>query len=120
MALTASLTGEAREVAKVLYGIARDVRGGGLLARPPACIVAGGETTVTLKGAGKGGRNQELALAFLAELARDERGGPRHPFPVRLDGRHRRPHGCRRRIRVRRGVGSRGRGRLIHRRQLGR
>ena len=75
VALTASLAGEAREVAKVLYGIARDVRGGGLLAKAPACIVAGGETTVTLKGAGKGGRNQELALAFLAELARDERRG---------------------------------------------
>ena len=74
-ALTASMAGEAREVAKVLYGIARDVRGGGLLVNAPACIVAGGETTVTLKGAGKGGRNQELALAFLAELARDERQG---------------------------------------------
>ena len=55
VALTASLAGEAREVAKVLYGIAHDVRSSGLLAKAPACIVAGGETTVTLKGAGKGG-----------------------------------------------------------------
>ena len=38
------------------------------LARP-ACIVAGGETTVTLRGSGRGGRNQELALAAAADLA---------------------------------------------------
>ncbi|MGO9484460.1 MAG: glycerate kinase [Rhodomicrobium sp.] len=75
VALTSSMAGEAREVAKVLYGIARDVRDGGLLVKPPACVVAGGETAVTLKGSGKGGRNQELALAFLAELARDEHKG---------------------------------------------
>ena len=75
VALTSSLSGEAREAAKVLYGIARDVRDSALLAKAPACIVAGGETTVTLRGSGKGGRNQELALAFLAELARDERQG---------------------------------------------
>ncbi len=75
VALTSSLSGEAREAAKMLYGIARDVRDSGLLVNAPACILAGGETTVTLKGSGKGGRNQELALAFLGELARDERRG---------------------------------------------
>ncbi len=75
LALTSSLSGEAREAAKVLYGIARDVRDHGLLVKAPACIVAGGETTVTLRGSGKGGRNQELALAFLGELARDGRRG---------------------------------------------
>jgi hydroxypyruvate reductase len=75
VALTSSMAGEAREVAKVLYGVARDIRGSGLLVKAPACVVAGGETTVTLKGKGKGGRNQEMALAFLAELARDERKG---------------------------------------------
>ncbi|HET9590819.1 MAG TPA: MOFRL family protein, partial [Anaerolineales bacterium] len=35
----------------------------------PSCLIAGGETTVTLQGNGKGGRNQELALAAVAELA---------------------------------------------------
>jgi glycerate 2-kinase len=75
VALTSSMAGEAREVAKVLYGIARDIRDSGLLLKAPACVVAGGETTVTLRGKGKGGRNQELALAFLGELARDERMG---------------------------------------------
>lgn len=75
VALTSSLTGEAREVAKALYGIVRDIRDSGLLAARPACVIAGGETTVTLRGKGKGGRNQELALAFLAEMAQDERRG---------------------------------------------
>ena len=74
-ALTCALTGEAREVAKVLYGIARDVRDRDLLVARPAVIMAGGETTVTLTGPGKGGRNQEMALAFLAEMAKDEQGG---------------------------------------------
>jgi hydroxypyruvate reductase len=75
VALTSALTGEAREAAKFLYAIARDVRKSGLLAVPPACVIAGGETTVSLRGDGKGGRNQEMALAFLAELAKDERAG---------------------------------------------
>jgi hydroxypyruvate reductase len=75
VALTCSLTGEAREVAKVLYGVARDVRNSGLLVKKPAFVIAGGETVVTLSGTGKGGRNQEMALAFLGELARDERRG---------------------------------------------
>ncbi|GAB6035581.1 glycerate kinase [Fundidesulfovibrio butyratiphilus] len=74
-ALTCALTGEARQAAKFLYGVARDVRNSELLARRPAFVVAGGETVVTLNGPGTGGRNQEMALAFLAELARDERGG---------------------------------------------
>jgi hydroxypyruvate reductase len=36
--------------------------------RPPACIVSGGETTVTIRGTGKGGRNQEFALAAALEI----------------------------------------------------
>ena len=75
VALTASITGEAREMAKMLFGIARDVRRSGLLVAKPALVIAGGETTVTLAGSGKGGRNQEMALAFLAELAKDPEGG---------------------------------------------
>jgi len=74
-ALTCALTGESREAAKFLWGIARDVRKSELLVKKPACVIAGGETVVTLKGEGKGGRNQEMALAFLAELARDELKG---------------------------------------------
>jgi hydroxypyruvate reductase len=86
-ALTASVTGEAREVAKVLFGIARDVRNSDLLVAKPAFIVAGRETVVTLGGAGKGGRNQEMALAFLAELAKDEeRGRAIHFLSASTDG----------------------------------
>lgn len=59
----------------MLFGIARDVRDQELLAANPALVIAGGETVVTLAGSGKGGRNQEMALAFLAELAKDPQGG---------------------------------------------
>jgi glycerate 2-kinase len=74
-ALTCSLTGEAREAAKFLFAIAKDVRDNELLAAKSAFVIAGGETVVTLSGSGKGGRNQEMALAFLAELAKDEAKG---------------------------------------------
>jgi glycerate 2-kinase len=67
--LSSRIVGEAREVARVYAGIALDVAGHGLLAGKPACLLAGGETTVSLRGEGRGGRNQELALAFLRELA---------------------------------------------------
>lgn len=61
--LTAQLTGEARQVAATLLAQAQTVD------MLPACLIAGGETTVSLHGTGLGGRNQEMALAFLCELA---------------------------------------------------
>lgn len=70
LVLTSRLTGEAREVALVLLGIAEDVAARGAPVAPPACLIAGGETTVTLRGTGHGGRNQELALAVLAAMPR--------------------------------------------------
>jgi hydroxypyruvate reductase len=54
--LTRALEGEAREVARDLVARARALP-------PPACLIAGGETTVTVRGSGRGGRCQELALA---------------------------------------------------------
>jgi glycerate 2-kinase len=69
--LTTHLAGEAREAARVLAGIAKDVASTGLPCPPPACLLAGGETTVTLRGKGKGGRNQELALSFLREMEKE-------------------------------------------------
>jgi len=69
--LTCLLTGEAREVARFLSGIGQDVRRTEMLVKRPACVILGGETVVTLTGDGKGGRNQEMALAFLAEMERD-------------------------------------------------
>ncbi|MDW7644425.1 MAG: glycerate kinase [Desulfuromonadales bacterium] len=69
--LTSQVSGEAREWAKVLVGIGKDIRKASVLGPKPACIIAGGETTVTLRGKGKGGRNQEIALAALAEMQQD-------------------------------------------------
>jgi hydroxypyruvate reductase len=68
--LTSRVTGEAREAARFLAGIGADVAATGMLTGRPACIVSGGEPVVTLRGPGKGGRNQEMALAFLAEIRR--------------------------------------------------
>jgi glycerate 2-kinase len=68
IALSSRIIGEAREAAKVFAGIVKDVQRHGILAGKPSCIVWGGETTVTLQGSGKGGRNQEFALSFLLEL----------------------------------------------------
>jgi glycerate 2-kinase len=67
--LTTFLQGEARQVSRVLTAIARQVASNNQPIRRPACILAGGETTVTLTGDGKGGRNQELALAAVPDLA---------------------------------------------------
>jgi hydroxypyruvate reductase len=61
--LSTFVEGEAREVAKVMAAIAKEIARSGQPTPRPACIVAGGETTVTVRGQGLGGRNQELALA---------------------------------------------------------
>jgi len=85
--LTTYLEGEAREAARVLASLAKEVLASGQPSARPACLLCGGETTVTLRGNGKGGRNQELALAaaialqgldnvLLASLATDGSDGP--------------------------------------------
>jgi glycerate 2-kinase len=61
--LSNNVSGEARNVALEHAAILREIK------KRPACLLAGGETTVTVKGKGKGGRNQELALA--AAIAMD-------------------------------------------------
>ena len=61
--LSSTVEGEAREVAKVLTAVAREVSSSDNPIQAPACILCGGETTVTIQGDGKGGRNQEFALA---------------------------------------------------------
>jgi hydroxypyruvate reductase len=75
LVLSSRVTGEAREVALVYLGIGKDIAASGLPLRAPACVIAGGETTVTLRGKGRGGRNQEMALAFLAGLGRSPKDG---------------------------------------------
>src|SRR4029434_9165352 len=61
--LTRSLDGEAREVAVGVVALARKIREGRGPVAAPACIIAAGETTVTVRGRGRGGRRQEFALA---------------------------------------------------------
>lgn len=63
MILSSQIEGEAREVAQVFAAIGKEICQAGLPISPPACVLAGGEPTVTIQGKGKGGRNQELALA---------------------------------------------------------
>ena len=60
--------GEARDAAARLCDLAKDIKAGNGPISPPALLIAGGETTVTVKGHGKGGRNQEMALAAAIEL----------------------------------------------------
>ncbi len=69
MVLSSMVKGEAREVAHVYAAIAREIRTAGQPLRPPACVIAGGETTVTIRGRGLGGRNQELALSAAIDIA---------------------------------------------------
>jgi glycerate 2-kinase len=66
--LTTYLQGEAAQVGQVMAALLRQVHASGQPLARPACIVAGGETTVTLRGQGKGGRSQELALGAAALL----------------------------------------------------
>lgn len=68
LVLSSFVQGEAREVARVMAAIAREISITGRPIPRPACVIAGGETTVTLKGKGVGGRNQELALAASLDL----------------------------------------------------
>lgn len=63
------MEGETREVARVHAAMAREVLESDRPARKPACLISGGETTVTIRGAGLGGRNQEFALAAALAIA---------------------------------------------------
>jgi len=67
--LTRRLQGEAREVARVFAAVLDEMSRSGSPVGRPACLIAGGETTVTVRGAGRGGRCQEFALALVPELA---------------------------------------------------
>ena len=63
-----SVTGEAREVARVYGALAREVKQHGLPYQPPVALISGGETTVTVRGKGRGGRNAEFLLALAVDL----------------------------------------------------
>jgi hydroxypyruvate reductase len=67
--LSTFIQGEAREVGRAVAGLAQGIATGQSSYAPPACLVLGGETTVTIRGSGKGGRNQELALSAAVALS---------------------------------------------------
>lgn len=68
LVLSTRVEGEAREVAYVYAGIAKEIVSSRQPLSPPACVISGGETTVLVRGDGKGGRNQELALSAALQL----------------------------------------------------
>ena len=95
--LSTYIEGEAREVGRVMAGIAKSLAVEGWPIPRPACVIAGGETTVTIRGTGKGGRNQELALAAalalegwegttVVTLATDGTDGPTDAAGAIVDG----------------------------------
>jgi glycerate 2-kinase len=69
LVLASGIQGETREIARMHAAIAREIAAAGRPVEPPACIITGGETTVTLHGKGLGGRNQEFVLAASMGIA---------------------------------------------------
>ena len=81
--LTSRVEGEAREIAKLIAGAAIDIARSGRPVQRPGCAIFGGETTVTVRGQGRGGRSQELAVAAAQALV----GEPRTAvFALATDG----------------------------------
>lgn len=73
LVLSTFIEGETRDVAGMHAAIAREVLTSGRPVRAPACLISGGETTVTLRGNGLGGRNQEFVLTAAIDLAGQDR-----------------------------------------------
>jgi glycerate 2-kinase len=97
MFLSSYMEGEAREVGTTLSALTKEVLTSGNPLSPPVGIVVGGETTVTVTGKGKGGRNQELALAaalkiegldkvVIASISTDGVDGPTDAAGALVDG----------------------------------
>jgi hydroxypyruvate reductase len=83
MVLSTRIEGETRDVASVHAAIAKEILATGRPLRAPACVLSGGETTVTIRGSGMGGRNQEFVLA--AAIALDG-SGPATVLSAGTDG----------------------------------
>jgi hydroxypyruvate reductase len=73
LVLASEVQGETRDIARMHAAMAREVATAGQPVKPPACLITGGETTVTIKGSGLGGRNQEFVLAAALDIAGLER-----------------------------------------------
>jgi glycerate 2-kinase len=81
--LSTSIQGETRDIASMHAAIAREILSTGRPIRRPACLLSGGETTVTVRGKGLGGRNQEFVLAAILAL---EGTGPVTVLSAGTDG----------------------------------
>jgi hydroxypyruvate reductase len=68
MILSTFLEGETRDVARAHAAIAKEILSSGNPIKRPSCVISGGETTVTIHGKGKGGRNQEFSLAAAMDI----------------------------------------------------
>jgi len=68
LVLSSVVEGETRDVARVHAAIAKEILASGNPVSRPACVLSGGETTVTIRGGGRGGRNQEFALAAALDI----------------------------------------------------
>ncbi|MBI4639054.1 MAG: glycerate kinase [Candidatus Tectomicrobia bacterium] len=66
--LSSFIEGETREVSRMHTAIVKEILSSGNPLPPPACLLSGGETTVTVRGSGSGGRNQEFTLASAIEI----------------------------------------------------
>jgi glycerate-2-kinase len=84
--LGTEVEGEAQDVGRFFSAIAREVRQSGNPASAPACVLAAGETTVTVRGHGIGGRNQEMALAWAVAMASRQYAGAACFASVATDG----------------------------------
>ncbi|MGQ4809343.1 D-glycerate 2-kinase [Candidatus Entotheonellaceae bacterium PAL068K] len=71
--LSSTIQGETRDIARMHAAMVQEMRHNGAPLAPPACVISGGETTVTRRGDGKGGRNQEFVLAAALDIAGLER-----------------------------------------------
>ncbi len=69
LVLSTFIEGETRDVARMHAAIAKEIAAAGRPLKRPACVITGGETTVTLRGDGLGGRNQEFVLAAAMDIA---------------------------------------------------
>ena len=67
--LASEIEGEAKDIGGFFAAVARETVQRGNPIEPPVCILAAGETTVTVRGSGKGGRNQEMALAWAMAMS---------------------------------------------------
>jgi hydroxypyruvate reductase len=86
LTLATQVEGEARYLGGLFAAIAREAAQSGNPVRPPACILAAGETTVTVRGEGLGGRNQEMALAWAVAMAAHAGAAPSCFASVASDG----------------------------------